>query len=161
MPTAKRSPRIRFDSAAQEAYIKLWRTYDRLRALEDQLFAEWELTAQQYNVLRLLEAHDPEPMPTLGLVAKLISRSPDVTRMLDRLEAAGWITRVRSTRDRRAVLVAITAAGKELLRSIRRPLRACHERQLGHLTGPQRKSLVKLLDIVRAPHEAHGSPWKE
>ena len=66
----------RFDSPQQEAYLALWRTYDRLRALEDELFDSWSLTAQQYNVLRLLRAARPAPVPTLSLVAGLISARP-------------------------------------------------------------------------------------
>src|SRR4051812_44322228 len=57
----------RFDSLYQEVYLGLWRTYDRLRALEDELFSRYELTAQQYNVLRLLKAARPDGMPTLTL----------------------------------------------------------------------------------------------
>ena len=53
-----------FDSIEQEAWLALWRTYDRLRAIEDELFAHWELTPQQYNVLRLLKADHPQPMAT-------------------------------------------------------------------------------------------------
>ncbi len=86
----------RFDSAEQEAYLNLWRTYDRLRALEDECFAEFGLTAQQYNLLRLLRAARPGAVPTLKLVERLISRAPDVTRMLDKLEAAGLVARART-----------------------------------------------------------------
>src|SRR5438105_4384942 len=104
----------RFDSPEQEAYLALWRTYDRLRTLDDELFARWDLTAQQYNMLRLLRADHPEPVPTLRLVGRLVSRSPDVTRILDKLEARGLISRTRSTTDRRAVLVGITETGVAL-----------------------------------------------
>src|SRR5215207_6127117 len=101
----------RFDSLHQEVYLGLWRTYDRLRALEDELFAGFELTAQQYNVLRLLKAAQPEAIPTLSLVERLVSRAPDVTRMIDRLKEGGLVTRERSVGDRRVVRVAITEAG--------------------------------------------------
>ena len=69
---AKRGAR-RFDSPEQEAYLALWRTYDRLRALEDELFAGFDLTAQQYNLLRLLRAAH-EPIPTLAVAERLVSR---------------------------------------------------------------------------------------
>src|SRR5262245_22270781 len=80
---------VHFDSPEQEAFLNLWRTYDRLRALEDDLFGRYELTGQQYNALRLLRAAHPEPVPTLALAARLISRAPDITRLLDRLEERG------------------------------------------------------------------------
>ncbi len=150
----------RFDSPEQEAYLALWRTYDRLRALEDDLFARWELTAQQYNVLRLLRASHPDAVPTLSLVARLVSRAPDVTRMLDKLEAAGWIARSRSTTDRRAVLVGLTESGLHLIEAIAEPLRDCHARQLGHLSRTELTALIALLKAARGPHEPAESPWR-
>jgi DNA-binding MarR family transcriptional regulator len=150
----------RFDSPHQEAYLALWRTYDRLRVVEDELFDRWRLTAQQYNLLRLLKAAHPDPVPTLKLAGRLVSRAPDITRMLDRLEAAGLTHRVRSAEDRRAVLVGLTPAGLDLLRQIAGPLRACHEQQLGHLTPAELQTLIALLKRAREPHEPDDSPWK-
>jgi DNA-binding MarR family transcriptional regulator len=156
---ARPKPARRFDSPEQEAYLALWRTYDRLRALEDELFARFDLTAQQYNLLRLLRAARPESVPTLALADRLVSRAPDITRMLDKLEDRGLITRTRSAKDRRAVLVAVTVAGSALLDKIAEPLRACHDRQLGHLSAGELKSLTALLKAARAPHEPPDSPW--
>jgi DNA-binding MarR family transcriptional regulator len=153
-----KTKRSRFDSPQQEAYLALWRTYDRLRAFEDELFANFELTAQQYNLLRLLQAAH-KPVPTLALADLLISRAPDITRMLDKLENCGLITRTRSTKDRREVLVEITAAGLKLLDRIAAPLKECHERQLGHLPTNDLNALIGLLQAVRAPHEPDGSVW--
>jgi DNA-binding MarR family transcriptional regulator len=150
----------RFASPEQEAYLALWRTYDRLRALEDELFSRFELTAQQYNLLRLLRAAWPFLQPTLSLADRLVSRAPDITRMLDRLEARKLLTRTRSKEDRRTVLVAITDRGAALLDKIAEPLRECHERQLGHLAASELKSLTALLKAARAPHEPENSTWK-
>lgn len=157
---ANDSSRKRFDSLQQEAYLSLWRTYDRLRSLEDELFAQWDLTAQQYNLLRLLRSSHPESVPTLSLAERLVSRAPDITRMLDKLEARDLVARTRSTQDRRAVLVNVTAAGMNLIEQIAQPLRACHERQLGHLAAEKLTDLIALLELARAPHEPEGSPWK-
>ncbi|MBX3413373.1 MAG: MarR family transcriptional regulator [Pirellulales bacterium] len=150
----------RFDSLQQEAFLALWRTYDRLRVLEDELFARFELTAQQYNLLRLLCGAHPDLVPTLSLVARLVSRAPDVTRMLDRLEQRGLIVRERRDEDRRTVLVGITKAGLALVQQITEPLRECHKRQLGHLSPSELKELVRLLRKARGPHEPSDSPWK-
>ncbi len=150
----------RFDSPQQETYLALWRTYDRLRALEDSLFAEFDLTAQQYNLLRLLRATHPDSVPTLSLVDQLVSRAPNVTRMLDQLEKRELIVRRRSTEDRRSVFVGITDAGLVLLRLIAEPLQECHRRQLGHLSSSDLNHLGKILRKARAPHEAENSPWK-
>src|SRR3954452_2005138 len=81
--------RQRFDSPQQEAFLNLWRTYDRLRLLEDELFAKSDLTAQQYNALRLLRAAHPEKVATLVLAARLVSRAPDITRLVDKLADRG------------------------------------------------------------------------
>src|SRR3954447_6349450 len=105
----------RFDSLLQEVYLGLWRTYDRLRALEDELFSRYELTAQQYNVLRLLKAARPDGMPTLTLADRLVSRAPDVTRMIDRLEDRGLVTREKQPNDRRVVRVLLSDGGLQLL----------------------------------------------
>jgi MarR family transcriptional regulator, organic hydroperoxide resistance regulator len=152
--------RRRFDSLAQETYLSLWRTYDRLKALEDDLFAAQGLSAQQYNTLRLLEAAHPEAMTVQQLGEKLISRAPDMTRLLDRLETGGWIARVRPPENRRIVQVTLTPQGSTLLKEFADKVRDCHERQLGHLTAAQQKQLIQLLAAARGPHEAEGSAWR-
>jgi len=150
----------RFDSLYQEVYLGLWRTYDRLRALEDELFAGYELTAQQYNVLRLLKAARPDGVPTLTLADRLVSRAPDVTRMIDRLEERGLVTREKQPGDRRIVRVLISDAGLKLLSDIAGPLADCHARQLGHLSETDLKRLSALLREARRPHEPDGSVWR-
>ena len=154
------SSATRFDTLAQEAFLNLWRTYDRLRALEDELFAGFGLTAQQYNVLRLVKASHPDPVPTLWIADRLVSRAPDITRMIDRLEQMGIVSRERSSTDRRAVMIAMTPRGIALLDQIAGPLRECHDKQLGHLSPTKLKTLVSLLQSARQPHEADDSPWK-
>jgi DNA-binding MarR family transcriptional regulator len=126
--------------------------------IEDELFAGFDLTAQQYNLLRLLRAAQ-KPVATLALAERLVSRAPDITRMIDRLEERGLVTRARSAADRRAVLVTIRPAGLALLERIAGPLRDCHRRQLGHLSVAKLESLTALLKAARAPHEPSDSPW--
>ena len=150
----------RFDSSEQEAYLNLWRTYDRLRALEDELFARHDLTAQQYNALRLLKAAHPQRVATLGLAAKLISRAPDITRMIDKLAQRGLVDRERPVDNRRVVTVGITPAGIELLRGMAAEVRECHLRQLGHLEAGEMRTLIELLRKARGPHETDGSTWR-
>lgn len=150
----------RFDSIQQEAYLSLWRTYDRLKSIEDEIFAAFDLSAQQYNSLRLLEAVHPTTMPTSVLGNKLISRAPDMTRLLDRLEERALVHRERRSENRRKVEVGITAAGLQLLQQMESAVRECHKRQLGHLTEKELKQLVELLHSVRVPHEAEDSVWR-
>src|SRR5882762_2087492 len=110
-PTARRPAQRRFDSPEQEVFLNLWRTYDRLRALEDELFGRFDLTPQQYNALRLLRSEHPNKIHTLDLAGRLVSRAPDITRMLDKLEQRGLIQRERPADNRRVVRVGIAAAG--------------------------------------------------
>jgi len=157
--SSRRSATTRFDSLEQEAFLSLWRTYDRLRALEDEFFRPYDLTPQQYNVLRLLKAQHPGLLPTLDVANRLVSRAPDITRMLDKLAQRGLVSRVRSESDRRTVLVGITPAGVQMLAEMHEPLRACHEQQLGHLPPEALQQLIELLRQVRGPHEPQESPW--
>ena len=149
----------RFDSPQQEAYLNLWRTYDRLRLLEDELFARFDLTAQQYNALRLLKAAHPKKVATLSLAGRLVSRAPDITRLLDKLVERGLVERERPADNRRVVNVGITDAGQALLDQLAPAIRECHERQLGHMDEDEMRTLVELLRKARSPHEAHDSNW--
>lgn len=148
-----------FDSLEQEAYLNLWRTYDRLRTLEDELFGRHDLAAQQYNALRLLRGARPERLPTLALASRLISRAPDITRLLDKLEERGLIARERLPENRRVVLVGITDAGLMLLAELDAAVRACHDQQLGHMRAGDLRTLNELLRAARKPHEAAESEW--
>src|SRR3954462_7396182 len=134
---APKRPGRRFDSPQQECYLNLWRTYDRLRMIEDQLFAQHELTAQQYNALRLLRAEHPAGLPTLALASRLVSHAPDITRLIDRLEQRGLVGPQRVAANRRVVQIAITEAGLALVKALDQPVRECHHKQLAHLGSPQ------------------------
>jgi DNA-binding MarR family transcriptional regulator len=157
--SGKRAGRHRFDSPEQETFLNLWRTYDRLRALEDELFGRYDLTAQQYNALRLLRAQHPGTLPTLALASRLVSRAPDITRLLDKLDERGLVLRERLPDNRRVVQVGITEAGLVLLRQLSDEVRTCHARQLGHLKRADLHALIELLRAARRPHEAPDSDW--
>jgi DNA-binding MarR family transcriptional regulator len=159
-PPRQAGPSRGFDSLEQEVFLSLWRTYDRLRALEDELFGRYDLTPQQYNALRLLAGEYPDKVRTLELAARLVSRAPDITRLLDKLERRGLVARDRPADNRRVVRVGLTEAGRALLRELRAPLRGCHARQLGHLSPQQLQELVALLRAARRPHEDASSSWR-
>jgi DNA-binding MarR family transcriptional regulator len=160
MSTARSRTNRRFDSPEQEAFLGLWRTFDRLRALEDELFAAHDLTPQQYNALRLLRAAHPGKLRTLELATELVSRAPDITRLVDKLVERTLAERDRPAHNRREVHVGITPTGLTLLDSLRGPLRQCHARQLGHLSRDELASLTALLRAARLPHEDPDSNWR-
>lgn len=156
----QRDRRPRYDSAEQETFLNLWRTYDLLKLMEDELFGRHDLTAQQYNALRLLRAAHPEQLPTLVLAGQLVSRAPDITRLIDRLHDRELVVRERKPEDRRTVYVGITELGRTLLDDLARSIQECHTRQLGHLTSDELKILTRLLRKARLPHEAEDSNWR-
>jgi len=155
----KKTQSGKFDSLEQEVYLNLWRAFDRLRNLEDEVFVPRGITSQQYNVLRLLALHHPQAVPTLTIGDKMISKAPDITRMLDKLETASLIQRTRPPENRRMVLINITLVGLKLLGEISVPLRQCHSKQLGHLSQSELEQLASLLRKVRKPHEPEKTPW--
>lgn len=133
--------------------MNLWRTYDRLKALEDETFSESGISAQQYNTLRLLRSVYPEGMPTLVLGSRLISRAPDMTRLLDKLEQRGLLVRNRPPENRRVVEVRLTPEGLKLVNQLDGAVLKCHQRQLGHLDEKSLQQLAELLKAARQPHE--------
>jgi DNA-binding MarR family transcriptional regulator len=109
------------------------------------------LTAPQFNVLRILRGAGPEGA-TCGQVGnRLIRHDPDVTRLVDRLLHRGLVARDRDARDRRIVRTRITRKGLELLRGLDAPLDELHERQFGHLTERQLTDLRDLAVLLRVP----------
>ena len=158
--TSSAAAPARFDSPEQEVFLNLWRTYDRLRVFEDELFGPFGLTPQQYNLLRVLRSEHPQTVLTLELARRLVSRAPDITRMVDSLVERGWAERTRPAENRRTVRIGIAPAGLALLRKIAGPLRACHGKQLGHLSSGDLQKLCALLRAARRPHEPDDSTWR-
>lgn len=102
----------------------------------------------QYNVLRILRG-SPEALPCGEIGSRMITRDPDITRLLDRLENRGLISRRREPEDRRTVLTRITREGMEVLARLDEPVQAAHRRQLAHLGRERLKSLCELLRTAR------------
>lgn len=143
-----------FDSLEQEAYLQLWRTYDRLREIDERVFQRHGITAQQYNALRILRAVRPGALSTSALGARLVSRAADMTRLLDRLEEQGLVARQRSAENRRVVSVSITAGGVAIVDRLAADVRDCGKDQLGHLDRQTLRTLIDILRRARDPHEA-------
>ncbi|MBX3464509.1 MAG: MarR family transcriptional regulator [Planctomycetes bacterium] len=146
-----------FRSRRQEAMVGLLLTAEAVRwPLQDLLSGHEELTLQQYNVLRILRGAGPGGLPTLEIGARMIERTPGVTRLIDRLEQKGLVVRARSPADRRQVLCRITDAGSSLLRKLDRPVDALDEAVLGGLTDGEVAELIRLLNQVRRHNSSGG-----
>jgi len=133
----------------EDAFLDLLRTTDMLsRGLVLVLKAE-DLSPTQYNVLRILRG-SPEGLPCGEIANRMITRDPDITRLLDRLEKRELISRCRDTRDRRMVMARITPQGLKLLGQLDAPVIDAHRRQLGHLGRVRLRALTQLLEVARA-----------
>jgi len=108
-----------------------------------------DLSSTQYNVLRILRGA-PDGLPCGEIANRMITRDPDITRLLDRLEKRGLISRCRETKDRRMVMARITADGLKLLARLDEPVEEAHRSQLGHLGKDQLRALAELLSAARA-----------
>lgn len=140
-----------FDQPEEEAALNLFRTVDAVQAPIERLFAEYGLSDSQYNVLRILRGHGGEGVPCSEIGEQMISRMPDVTRLVDRLEQSKLVERARTASDRRVVLVRLTDAGRTLLSDLDEPVRQLQVELLGHLTRAELTELTRLLVKVRHP----------
>jgi DNA-binding MarR family transcriptional regulator len=132
----------------EAAFLELLRTTDLLtRGLVPLLKAE-DLSANQYNVLRILRG-SPDGLPCGEIASRMITRDPDITRLLDRLERRRLISRCRETKDRRMVMARITPDGLKLLARLDQPIEEAHRRQLGHLGRERLQALTELLHAAR------------
>lgn len=140
-----------FASLEQEVALNLLRTVDHLNQDIQALLHRHGISGPQYNVLRILRGHGGDGLPCWEIVAQMVARMPDITRLVDRLEQAGFVCRTRSQTDRRVVRVSITAAGLELLAALDQPIVELHRGQLAHLTRGELAELNRLLVKVRRP----------
>ncbi|MBL4771636.1 MAG: MarR family transcriptional regulator [Planctomycetes bacterium] len=139
-----------FRSVGQEALIALLITTERLRwPMQNLLSSRGDLTPQQYNVLRILRGAGKQGLPTLEIAARMIERTPGITRMIDRLERKQLVQRVRAANDRRQVLVNISPEGLQLLRPLGKAVDELDEQLLDALTQRETRDLIRLLDKVR------------
>jgi DNA-binding MarR family transcriptional regulator len=141
-----------FPSPAHEAVVGIMRTNELLQIRLTRLFREYGVTAQQYNILRILQGSG-KPLPCLEIASRMITVVPAITGLIDRLEKAALVRRVRSETDRRVVNVGITDAGTALLAEAEEPLGTLHESLMGHMEPAELEALTALLDKVRAPHQ--------
>jgi DNA-binding MarR family transcriptional regulator len=139
-----------FESAEQEAALGVLRTGDRLQICFARLLRDHGLTPSQYNILRILRG-EGEPLPILEIASRTITVVPGITGLIDRLEQAGFVNRVRCETDRRVIHVALTGRGMETLAALDEPLLALHRKLLGHLSQEELNELIRLLDKIRQP----------
>jgi DNA-binding MarR family transcriptional regulator len=138
-----------FQSLEQEALLNLLRTADMLMQRLSAVLKPHGLSHSQYNVLRILRGAGPEGLACREIGERMITRDPDITRLLDRLEARGLVTRTRDQKDRRVVTARITPEGAQLLAQLDEPMGEVDRRSLEHLEEERLRSLIQLLEVAR------------
>lgn len=138
-----------FQVREEELFLNLIRTADLLARKGAELFKSADLSPNQYNVLRILRGAGADGLACGEVGERMVTRDPDITRLLDRLEKRDLVRRAREKGDRRVVTARITAAGMELLSKLDEPVAEWHRTQLGHMDAKQQESLIRLLEIAR------------
>ena len=139
----------------KEVFHNFKLTYDKLVFELFDLFKDHGITLTQYDVLETIKKASRTGLPLLKIGARMLSRQPDVTRIVDRLEDFGFVTRVRDTKDRRVVYVRLSRSGLALCEKIESSLLELHRDQFGHLSKSEMKLLNQLL--IKTRDEANSS----
>lgn len=138
-----------FGSLEQEALLNVVRTSSVLNDSIEQLLKPFGVSLAQYNVLRILRGSSPSPLCRNDIRDRMITRMPDMTRLLDRMEEAGLVARARESEDRRMVLTRLTDEGQRVLDAIDPLLEGEHKRLLGKLSSEEQRTLISLLTTIR------------
>jgi DNA-binding MarR family transcriptional regulator len=142
-----------FNSLEDEAAVALQRTADRLHWRLSEMLKPFGLSPTQYNALRILRGAGDEGRSCSEMAERMINHDPDITRLVDRLERRGLVTRSREGRDRRVITTRITAAGLDLLTQMDLPVEDFGRKLLGPLGEQQLRTLIQLLQVVREQTE--------
>jgi DNA-binding MarR family transcriptional regulator len=138
-----------FENAEHEAYIAMIRTAALLADGLEQTLRDSGITGAQYNVLRILRGAGPEGLCRNEIRDRMLTRMPDMTRLLDRMEAAGFVSRDRDTEDRRMVRTYVTDRGRRLLDELAEPVAEEHSRRFARLGDDRLRTLLELLAEIR------------
>lgn len=146
--TYKMSASRRISGPEEDLFVSLLRTADLLSRNVEKVLKTGDVSPTQYNVLRILRGA-LEGLTCNEIGKRMINRDPDITRLLDRLEKRGLISRCRETKDRRQVQTRITPEGLRLLKELDDPVTKIHRQQLGHLGRDGVRRLQELLEQAR------------
>jgi DNA-binding MarR family transcriptional regulator len=139
-----------FRSRGQEVCVALLRTADLVRRVVGRTLEPYDITVQQYNVLRILRGAGEKGLPTLEIAERMIEQAPGVTRLLDRLEIKALVRRERCAQDRRQVLCWLTPTGLELVERLDEPVDSADAQAVAMLTPEEQDRLLRMLDAIRS-----------
>jgi DNA-binding MarR family transcriptional regulator len=133
----------------EEALLNLARTFEVLQQKASEALKPYQLTPTQYNVLRILRGAGSEGVTCSQAGERMVNHDPDMTRLLDRLEARQLVERKRSSKDRRIVITRITKTGLALVNSLDEPMQAMLKQQAGHVSREKLRQLIDTLESLR------------
>lgn len=139
-----------FPTLETEVVLNLVRTTDQLTRVITETLKPVDLSMTQYNVLRILKGAGEPGLACSEIAERMVSRDPDITRLLDRLEKRGLVRRARSVEDRRVVNVQITRDGVKLVEKIETPILEAGKKQLAHMGDKRLRELIDLLELARS-----------
>src|SRR3984893_12755195 len=139
-----------FESPEEEVALGVLRTGDQLQIRFARLLREHGLTPSQYTILRILRG-EGKPLPILEIASRTITVVPGITGLIDRLERAGLVHRLRCGEERRVIYVGLTDLGTKTLADLDEPLLALHRKLMGRLSQGELKDLIRLLEKLREP----------
>jgi DNA-binding MarR family transcriptional regulator len=138
-----------FESLEQEALLNILRTADAVLQRIATVLKPYKLSHSQYNVLRILRGAGDEGLACREIAARMITRDPDITRLLDRLEVRGLVSRTRHEKDRRVVMVRITSEALRVLAQLDALIEEVGRRQLKHIGEQRLRTLISFLELAR------------
>ena len=138
-----------FQSSEQEAHLNIIRSAAKLGDDFEKVLSPFRITGTQYNVLRILRGAEPNGLCRNDVRDRMVTRMPDMTRLLDRMEKADLVIRTRDEEDRRLVTTRITQKGLQLLEKLDLIVAEEHKRRLGHMSQAELKQLNHLLAKAR------------
>ena len=137
-------------SLEQEAQLSVVRTGALINDEFERMLQPWGISTAQYNVLRILRGSEPDVLCRNEIRDRMLTRMPDMTRLLDRMEEAQLVARTRESADRRLVATRLTEKGRRLLADMDPVVTAEQKRRFARLSQDQLRSLIELLTLVRA-----------
>ena len=138
-----------FESLEQEAHLSVIRTAAIVADEVDQFLKPYGITGTQYNVLRILRGAEPDGLCRNEVRDRMLTRMPDMTRLLDRMEEAGLVVRTRERDDRRMVLTQISPKGRELLADLDVAIQREHRSRFSKLSESELRAVIDILAKVR------------
>ena len=153
---AQRLKQSRFSSPQQEALLSILVTASVLNERMEGLCESHGITLPQYNVLRILRGAHPAGHPRCEIASRMIDRAPDVTRLVDRLQARRLVKRTRGGEDQRQALASITAKGLRLLTNMQPKVDALFQTLFQKLSDNDCRELSRLCSLIFAMDPANG-----